>query len=235
MQCKGKARCKYPSTRKEQAMRFETSTNIIPVINVGTYDTNLSAYNRFGTIYTDDGEEERPEKEWDDFDNSKYMAVLGEEAAKLVNPIFRGFEEQYGVTVTAPGTITSPKYYNFETDELDLDIETADDFVDKALVAIQRFKSDEKVIDFIKNNWISYDGFYSYMPSDIDGLEEKIAAMKNDEIPADRIIAGYVALCCVEGGLIPDTESDDYEFLESLDYDLSCAMDGHDFDEFVAA
>ena len=62
--------------------------------------------------------------------------------------------------------MTSPKYYNFETDRLWADIELSEDWQDK----VRAFMDENKdwLRERIKEDWTSYDGFASFMSNNFD-------------------------------------------------------------------
>ncbi len=62
--------------------------------------------------------------------------------------------------------MTSPKYYNFETDRLWADIELSEDWMDK----VRAFMDENKdwLRERIKDDWTSYDGFASFMSNNFD-------------------------------------------------------------------
>ena len=216
-----------------EPIKSETCTQVIPVIDVGMYDSVLSPYDMFRD-YDDNGDEiERSDEEWDRFDSAKYKEIVGKAAAEIVNPLFNGFEDKYGISVKSDGGITSPRYYNFETDELNLTVETADGFMEKALAAIDRFRQNERIVQYVNDNWKTRDGFWSFMPESINELENGIKTI--EERPYwDRSLAGYACLCAIEADLIPNEDDEGYDYLESSDFALYEEISGnHYFEEFL--
>jgi hypothetical protein len=65
--------------------------------------------------------------------------------------------------------MTSPKYYNFETDRVWADVELRDDWMD----AVREFmvENADWLRDRIKEDWTSYDGFWSFVPNNVDKFE----------------------------------------------------------------
>ena len=64
--------------------------------------------------------------------------------------------------------MTSPKYYNFETDRLWADVELSDDWQEKMRTFMQ--ENAEWLRERIADDWTSYDGFNSYMSNNFDDL-----------------------------------------------------------------
>lgn len=64
--------------------------------------------------------------------------------------------------------MTSPRYYNFETDRLWADVELADDWMD----SVREFmvENADWLRERIKDDWTSYDGFMSFMSNNFDDL-----------------------------------------------------------------
>ena len=64
--------------------------------------------------------------------------------------------------------MTSPRYYNFETDRLWADVELADDWMD----TVREFMTNNAdwLRERIKEDWTSYDGFMSFMSNNFDDL-----------------------------------------------------------------
>ena len=64
--------------------------------------------------------------------------------------------------------MTSPRYYNFETDRLWGDVELRDDWMD--VVREFMVENADWLRDRIKDEWTSYDGFMSFMSNNFDDL-----------------------------------------------------------------
>ena len=66
--------------------------------------------------------------------------------------------------------MTSPRYYNFDTDRLWADVELRDDWMD--IVREFMVENADWLRDRIKDDWTSYDGFDSYMSNNFDDLSD---------------------------------------------------------------
>ena len=64
--------------------------------------------------------------------------------------------------------MTSPRYYNFDTDRLWADVELRDDWMD----SVREFmvENADWLRERIKDEWTSYDGFMSFMSNNFDDL-----------------------------------------------------------------
>ena len=80
---------------------------------------------------------------------------------------FRGRVPEFVLSVEDV-EMTSPKYYNFETDRVWADVELRDDWMD----AVREFmvENADWLRDRIKKDWTSYDGFMSFMSNNLDNL-----------------------------------------------------------------
>lgn len=106
--------------------------------------------------------------------------------------------------------IVSPRYYNFETDKLYVNVEFEEDWRDK----IKSFMDDNKewLTNRIKEDWTSCDGFNSFMDNTYDGWYKEL--QKDD---ADTryigVMIGYIMEVENENiyyDLITDTLEDFY-------------------------
>ena len=139
---------------------FQTSTRVAPIISVGTY-WGWFDYERLWES-AEQAEHEEGRFVCDDYSNKK----LGEAIVKTANEVFKDEKpfENVGVKLIKATKFGSPREYNFCDDWLELDFEVEDDFFDKAEAKIFDPKNRKTVEEYIKNEWCSRDGFFSYMP-----------------------------------------------------------------------
>lgn len=72
------------------------------------------------------------------------------------------------VTEVSNVEMTSPRFYNFETDRLWADVELRDDWMD--VVREFMVENADWLRERIKGDWTSYDGFHSFMSNNFDDL-----------------------------------------------------------------
>jgi hypothetical protein len=85
-----------------------------------------------------------------------------------------GFRERMPEMVLSLENVemTSPRYYNFETDRLWADVELRDDWMDEMRHFIAY--NYDWLKERIHEDWTSYDGFMSFMENDVDKWEEHL-------------------------------------------------------------
>ena len=98
-----------------------------------------------------------------DFDDDRYE----EDVRNAWVESFRGYLPEFVLSLENV-EMTSPRYYNFETDRLWGDVELRDDWVD----VVRKFMEENSdwLRERIKDEWTSYDGFMSFMSNNFDNL-----------------------------------------------------------------
>ena len=98
-----------------------------------------------------------------DFDDDRYE----EDVRNAWVESFRGYLPEFVLSLENV-EMTSPRYYNFETDRLWGDVELRDDWVD----VVRKFMEENSdwLRERIKDEWTSYDGFMSFMSNNFDDL-----------------------------------------------------------------
>lgn len=186
-------------------MKFELTTNLVPFLNVGMYNTVLDMDEVFDyeiqATPEEDGEFELPTiEQYNKYileQTKPYLAKFVEELKKFPFLSIVGGESV---------SIHSPKYYNYGTDELYFDIETSEDFdtILKNFLAYLEEKSEtESFESFLKERYKSYDGFVSFMPQSISEL------LENDD--SDRGMATILTYLMETQNLLPDNFQADFE------------------------
>lgn len=138
---------------------MKLNTNLFPIISVGMYYTALSPDSIFDDYQINEDFENGEIKYgseyfWDNFDNSKYVAKIEDIARNFLD----GTHEADGIKIDIKvGEIYSPKYYNFATDQINLEV----DYNKDQLLAYAEENRDS-FSEYLKENYSSRDGFMSF-------------------------------------------------------------------------
>jgi hypothetical protein len=173
---------------------LELSTNLLPLINVGTYDGQICDVNNFIDDYTINEEYKEgyinydSETYWDNFDNKKYKTKL----FKLSNEyLIDNIKQQLidlniGILDIQCINIHSPQYYNFSTDTLNFNLSVTDDFNNTLINLINNldYNDTNSLSKFLKDNFTSRDGFMSFTDNNITDLINSINDFEDREISA---------------------------------------------------
>lgn len=202
-------------------MNYKLNTGLLPIVDVCMYGGLLdpanieSAYNDFERYNC---EEDGTEFHYVDLDYDKFdMAVL-EIAAGYIKGEVMPILSKYGVKNIQTLGIYHPREYNFETDQLDFDIELSDDFEEQMRENIVKFQKEDdgRMQQYIDDHWKSYDGFWSYMPESFD----EILYPRKYSCHTEQRIGAYLTLCLLKEGW---TREDDYlESGERIYEELKC-------------
>lgn len=147
-------------------MKVTLNSNLFPIIRVGMYNSNISSDSIFDDYTIDDDKENgyihyNSEYFWDNFQNDKYKKRIGELASEFLDG---KIENDNGIEVTIKcKEIYSPKYYNFSTDEIVIDVT-----FNKTKILQVAKKEREIFNQFLKDNYTSYDGFNSFTSNNYD-------------------------------------------------------------------
>ena len=156
--------------------KYESSTQICPIVSVGTY---WGRYN-FESMWQDYIDEDRESGYLvcDDYDFDEFKNEL----CKSVQKVFDEEKplEKYGVKKFTAQKIGSPKEYNFMDDWLDFSIEVDDDWLDKSMETLGKPEYKDVIEKYFKDNWRSRDGFTSYMPHDLEELFDNARQLRDD-------------------------------------------------------
>lgn len=168
-------------------MKANLNTNLFPIISVGMYYSCISPENIFDSYYIDEDFENgfsefTAEHFWDNFDFDKYKSKIQELAKDFLK---YEIEDEKGNSITIEaGEIYSPKYYNFDTDNIELNV----DF-DKYKLLIFAQSEKENFNTFLKENYSSYDGFHSFTANNFKDWENEYL---NDENTAVGALLTYI-------------------------------------------
>lgn len=127
----------------------------------------------------EEGEPEREIKDWAGFTNDVCKGITD-----VLRPILE--REPFCTDVEYDG-MTSPRYYNYSTDKLDIKMQLDLDALKEWVL------SDEERRDgfdkYLREKYTSYDGFMSFVENDIDDYFEK----SYEEYP--DVLVDYYVLC----------------------------------------
>ena len=167
-------------------MKTTINTNLFPIIHVGMYDTILSPENMFDDYQINEDFENGDfdmsvEDYWEKFDFKKFSNEIQHQADNFLS----GKHEAEGITIKIEvGELYSPRFYNFETDQVEL---TVDYDKDAILLFAQNNKEDFNM--FLKENYSSYDGFSS---STANSYTEWLEDFTNDNVQSIGAILSFI-------------------------------------------
>lgn len=172
---------------------FQTTTNIAPIISVGTYWGHFD----YESLWTDEEREEREEGRYvcNDYSHKKLGEALVAEATNVFARE-KPFADD-GVLAVRAVAFGSPKEYNFGDDWLDLEFDVEDSFLDRAEKKVFDPRYEKRFRKYIEDHWCSRDGFISSMPADcLDDMHEVFRQLREDDCGIDdmRCFGSVVAL-----------------------------------------
>lgn len=137
-------------------MKLEMSTNILPLINPGTYGTILDA--------TENDIREDCVEEWEN-------AILHHGMEKMSEMFFEGeIVSQFGEIRVKNGVFKSPQFYNYQNDWIEFDLIVPDE----AILEIRTSYFDDDFFKWAKDNYGSRSGFISFFPVEREKFERAI-------------------------------------------------------------
>jgi hypothetical protein len=141
-------------------MKVTLNSNLFPIIRVGMYNSNISSDEIFDDhTIVDDKENGYIHYDvdyfWSNFQNDKYVKRIQELSGEFLNGTI---DNGNGIEITIKcKEIYSPKFYNFGTDEIVMDVTYSKSKI------LQVVKKDTETFNkFLKDNYTSYDGFTSF-------------------------------------------------------------------------
>lgn len=176
-------------------MKIEITTQLLPILDVGMYESALSPANMFSSEIEYLASENKEET---DFDFGKYQNDVCKEADKVIQEYFVEPLQKFGVLGIRCVSISSPKFYNYTTDCGNLDLEVSSEFFGmmkgwlKGNCQIAGWE--EETNKWLKENYGSCSGFISFMPTTVKELIEC------DDI--ERCVAVYLTLVLLQEELL---------------------------------
>ena len=167
-------------------MKTTINTNLFPIIHVGMYDTILSPENMFDDYQINEDFENgdfdmSAEDYWDKFDYENYAKEIQHQADNFLS----GKHEAEGITIKIEvGELYSPRFYNFETDQVELTVD-----YDKGAILLFAQNNKEDFNAFLKANYSSYDGFSS---STANNYSEWMEDFINDNVQSIGAVLTFI-------------------------------------------
>lgn len=170
---------------------IELNSNILPIVNVGTYGSLLDASEVFeNDLYELEQNKhgDLVEEFWDHFDFDKYKTNIIMQAVEATRyDILKVFQSlDLGIVGVEFEGIDSPDSYNYRNDQLDYSLIVEDGFIQKLnnkLYTIDLVKFNE----YLKENFTSYDGFHSLTANNTLDLQREINLYDGDRVGFQEI------------------------------------------------
>lgn len=168
-------------------MKANLNSNLLPIINVGMYNSSISPENIFDNYIIDYDYKKgfikfNSEYYWDNFENDKFTKDIETLASNYLNGTLRN---DNGIEVIIKcGKIYSPRAYNYATDNIDIE-------VDYNKVKVCKFAKDNKknFDKFLKDNYSSYDGFYSHTSNNYN---DWLIDFKDNNVQSVGAVLSYI-------------------------------------------
>lgn len=176
-------------------MEIEITTQLLPILDVGMYESALSPANMFSSEIEHLASENKEEIS---FDFGKYQNDVCKEADKVIQEYFVKPLQKFGVLSIRCVSISSPKFYNYTTDCGNLDLEVSSEFFGmmkgwlKGNCQVSGWE--EETNKWLKENYGSCSGFISFMPTTVKELIEC------DDI--ERCVSVYLTLVLLQEELL---------------------------------
>lgn len=228
-------------------MKVTLNSNLFPIINVGMYNSNISSENVFddhtiiedkenGYIHYD------VDYFWSNFQNDKYVKRIQELASEYLEG---KIDNGNGIEITIKcKEIYSPKFYNFGTDEIVMDVT----FNKTKVLQVVR-KERETFNQFLKDNYTSYDGFTSFTSNNYN---DWLTDFENNEVRSIGSVLTYLFQDSIKYNrsqfeiFVNEGVGNYWEYIDSTDYEnevvilenyikqnyIDITIDNIDFDQF---
>lgn len=182
---------------------IETGTQLMPLVRVGTYDGQTCDINNLVNSYEinqDFKEGYVPfdaEMYWDKgYDHNKFKQDIVNMATNYINQMFTEIKKLgLGIKKIVIQDLHSPRYYNFETDQLYFDLVVNNNFHKNLLKVINKLSKEQKdnLDKWLRDNFSSYDGFTSFTANNLGDLMSEIKA---EEIRETSVFLYWYFLNC---------------------------------------
>lgn len=169
-------------------MKAKINTNLFPIISVSMYNTTLDPNSIFDAYQINEDKAEgyiNYDSEYfeDNFQNDLYVKAIEDSADYFLT----GSHECDGIEIEIKtGKIYSPKFYNFATDQLELEVSFNK-------TKVRKFAKDnrEAFDDFLSEHFTSRDGFHSHTANN---YENWIEDFKEDNAQSIGAVLTFIFL-----------------------------------------
>lgn len=156
------------------AYKIKLTSELLPILNVGLYESELSPENIFGHIIECLESDNMQEV---DFDFAAYRRDFAEIARRIITEEFHPELCKYGVNAIAVGDPVMPGSSNYyASDYIEIDLHVTDDFCQNMREQIDEWRKipnwEDNANQMIKESWASCSGFYSFMPQNVEEIYE---------------------------------------------------------------
>ena len=186
-------------------MKLRLNTSICPIVDVGMYGSFLDPQHIFEfdeyEIYrcdtlTEEEKEYCSNSIYMNFDTAAYKQTVAIYATEVIEDLFNDIRGTIEISLCEGASIYSPKFYNFDTDQLEFDVEISSSEIIKIIVRLGDEQFSEKFFGWARENYKSHSGFYSFMPCEPDGYT--VAIEGQDLERALSMYLSYLLRDCID-------------------------------------
>lgn len=153
--------------------KIKLTSELLPILDVGMYQTLLDPENLFGYIIETLDEDNREEV---DFDFESYVRDVSQLARRMITEELHQATRKYGVNTVTVGEIVRPATYNFTSDYIEINLHVSDDFCQNLREQIDEWRKipnwEKEANVMIHDSWASCSGFISWMPQNVQEIYE---------------------------------------------------------------
>lgn len=167
---------------------YNMTSGLFPCVCVAMYETILSP-----TFFEEHMNEGEDEFYYNTVNSDDWEKALTEAAQDYLDDSIIDVLRNYGVLSIEAEGIWSPQYYNYNTDQLVMDITMVHDWQEIMTGKVAAWQQNDDVKSYIREHWRSYSGFVNFMPETLDEV-----LTEDDE---ERQLAAYLTLALVAEGV----------------------------------
>ena len=203
--------------------RFELTSAICPIVDIGVYDTILSAdlleedalynlkedYHELVDVFGCLGS----------FDWKQYNEMILNASKSIIDDSVMPILSKYGAAAIKAVEIWNPKEYNHSNSQLYFDVYVVENFHEIFNKNMKEFAKNEMLIEFMRKRYRSYSGFVSFMPQSMD----EVAQFEDKE----RCLACYLTFALLVEGYFNqfgeyDSMYEVYDRIHTYDCPVAC-------------